>query len=134
MLSNISDSEFEALVAAGIDAIPEDFLKELKNVAIVTAEYPTPDQLKKGKTRPGWLLFGLYEGIPRTERNHNYSGILPDKITIFKQPLLAVAQTESHLQQLVKNTVWHEIAHHFGLGHDRIHELENHGRIPEELV
>lgn len=133
MISNIPDEDFEKLVVEGIDAIPEKFLKELKNVAIVTAEYPSRDQLHKGHVRRGWLLFGLYEGVPRTARNNNYSGVLPDKISIFKQPLLEVAQTESHLRELVKNTVWHEIAHHFGLDHDRIHELENKGRLPEVL-
>ena len=134
MISYITDDQFEELVNQGIDAIPEEFMKQLKNVAIVTSEFPTPHQLQKGGVRHGWLLFGLYEGIPRTKRGNNYSGVLPDKITIFKQPLLAVARDEEHLTEMVKNTVWHEIAHHFGLGHGRIRELERRAKESRDEI
>jgi len=120
----VSDKQFEQLVKAGIDAIPERFAKELKNVAIVIEDQPDQWQAKKIHLRHGWLLFGLYEGIPQTRRGGNYTLVLPDKITIFKQPLEHAARDEEHLKEMVKNTVWHEIAHHFGLGHKRIHELE----------
>jgi predicted Zn-dependent protease with MMP-like domain len=72
----------------------------------------------------GLTLYGLYEGIPLTQRTNNYSGVLPDKITIFRLPILAGASTRAEVVKQVKNTVWHEVAHHFGLAHDRIRELE----------
>ncbi len=121
----MSDEEFEKLVAEGMDAIPQEFIDKVNNVAVVIADFPTESQLQKVKARPGTTLFGLYEGIPQTKRGGNYSGVLPDKITIFKIPLLCVADSEEDLRERVKNTVWHEIAHHFGLDHKRIHELEH---------
>lgn len=119
------DEEFEKLVAEGMDAIPEEFIDKIKNVAVVIADFPTRSQLEKVKARPGTTLFGLYEGIPQIKRGSSYSGVLPDKITIFKIPLLCVATDLDDLRARVKNTVWHEIAHHFGLDHARIHQLEN---------
>jgi predicted Zn-dependent protease with MMP-like domain len=84
-------------------------------------------QRMKIRLRPHALLFGLYEGIPKTRRGNNYSLVLPDKITIFKRPLEAVARDEAHLVELVKNTVWHEVAHHFGLSDEEIHRRERKG-------
>lgn len=124
----MSDEDFEKLVSEGMDAIPKEFIDKIKNVAITIADFPTPAQLKKVKARPGTTLFGLYEGIPQTKRNSAYSGVLPDKITIFKIPLLCVSSDLGDLKERVKNTVWHEIAHHFGLDHDRIHELEHESK------
>ena len=69
-------------------------------------------------------LFGLYQGIPRTQRGAGYNMVLPDKITLFKQPMLVRSSTMAELRQQLKHTLWHEIAHHYGLEHDRIHELE----------
>jgi len=120
----MSDAEFEKLVAAGIDAIPEEFRSKMKNVAVTVADFPDENQLKKVKARPGTTLFGLYEGIPQTERGGNYSGVLPDKITIFKIPLLCVSEDEEDLKERVKHTVWHEVAHHFGLDHKMIGDIE----------
>jgi len=121
----ISDTEFEKLVAEGIDAIPRDFYENIDNLAFVIRDFPTREQLAQVKARPGTTLFGLYEGIPKIRRGNAYSGVLPDKITIFKIPLLCVADSREELRRQVMHTVWHEIAHHFGLDHNRIHELEN---------
>ncbi len=121
----MSDEDFEKLVADGMNAIDEEFISKIKNVAVVIADFPSQSQLEKVKARPGTSLFGLYEGVPQTKRGGSYSGVLPDKITIFKIPLLCVSSDLEDLRARVKNTVWHEIAHHFGLDHARIHELEN---------
>ena len=121
----ISDEDFSKLVSEGIDAIPEEFRKHMDNVAIVIEDFPNQMQLAKVKARPGTTLFGLYEGIPKPSRNSSYTGVLPDKITIFKIPLICMFREPEALRAQVKKTVWHEIAHHFGLGHKRIHELEN---------
>jgi predicted Zn-dependent protease with MMP-like domain len=120
----INDQEFEELVATAVDEIPQHYKSNMNNVAFVTANDPTPEQRLKLHLVNGMTLFGLYEGVPLTQRTGNYSGVLPDKITIFKNPLVAQAHDREALKELVKNTVWHEVAHHFGLGHGRIHELE----------
>ncbi len=115
--------EFEKIVEEGIGAIPKRFLEKLENVDICIEEESTPFQLKKLRIRKNSLLFGLYEGIPQTERRH-YAQVLPDKITIFKKPIERVARSEKEIKEIVKNTVWHEIAHHFGMNEKKVRELE----------
>lgn len=124
---DMTDEEFEKLVAEGIDAITDDFAKEIDNVAIVVETEPSPQQAQELKLRPHTYLFGLYQGIPKTKR-WNYNLALPDKITIFKKPILAVARTPEEIRTLVMETVWHEIGHHFGLSERQIRELEKKKR------
>lgn len=121
----MSDKEFEQIIADGIDSLPDRFFEHAKNVAIVWAEEPTEEQRHKLKLRGKESLFGLYEGIPLTRRGDNYNLVLPDKITIFKQPTLRFCANEADVAAQVKHTLWHEIAHHYGLDHDRIHEIED---------
>ncbi len=71
------------------------------------------------------MLLGLYEGIPLTQRGNNYTFVLPDKITLFKHSILRVVNTEAELLEQIKRTIWHEIAHYYGVSHDRMHELQN---------
>ncbi|HEX9594537.1 MAG TPA: metallopeptidase family protein [Candidatus Saccharimonadales bacterium] len=120
----VSDEEFESMVEAGVDAIPERFASRMENVAVTWASWPDFWQRVKSGLKPGRLLFGLYEGIPKTRRGNSYSGVLPDKITIFKLPLQQVARDQAHLRELVKETVWHEVAHHFGLDDHEIHRRQ----------
>lgn len=108
-----------------MDELPEEYIKRLDNVAVVYADDPTPAQREQLKLHCNQTLFGLYEGIPRTRRDAGYNLVLPDKITIFKHPILMASPDMSALQKQIKHTLWHEIAHHYGLDHDRIHELEN---------
>ncbi|MCK9446028.1 metallopeptidase family protein [bacterium] len=115
---------FEKLVEEGIKDIPQKFLDKLDNVGIVVEENPTPEQLKKLKIRKNYFLFGLYEGIPKTKR-WGYSDVLPDKITIFKNHIEQSAQSEEEIKKLVKETVWHEIAHHFGMNEKEVREAES---------
>ena len=115
--------KFEKLVNEGIKAIPERFLEKLDNVDIVIEEEPTPYQLRKLRARKSLIIFGLYEGVPQTKRGH-YGQVLPDKITIFKKPIERIARSESEIKEIVKNTVWHEIAHHFGIDEKRVREAE----------
>lgn len=120
---DVSPEEFEKMVAAAMDAIPDHYYRRMNNVGFVVEDFPTPEQLQKLHVVEGMTLYGLYEGLPLTRRNGNYSGVLPDKITIFREPILAGSDSAEAARQQVKKTVWHEVAHHFGLGHDRIHEL-----------
>lgn len=125
----MTDERFEQLVAEGVDAIPERFLKKLDNVAVVIANVPTPEQLQQNHVPDGETLLGLYEGVPLIERGENYGGfVLPDKITIFKLPILEEANgDEEEVRRVVKETVWHEIAHYFGYDDEAIEEREERG-------
>ncbi len=116
--------EFEQLVNEGIEAIPKKFLDKLDNVAITIEDFPTPMQLRKQGLPRGWTLFGLYEGIPQTRRGSSYAGVLPDKITIFRGPIMNAAANPDQVKEIVKNTVWHEIAHHFGMDEARVRQSE----------
>lgn len=124
----LSDEQFDRMIGRAMDELPRQYIAELNNVAITYDDEPTVEQLTKQGVREGQLLLGLYEGIPLTQRNAAYTFVLPDKITLFKLPILAISYSESDLFERIKRTLWHEIAHHYGLGHDRIHELEDKGR------
>jgi len=117
------DEIFEKYVNLGIQAIPKEFLDRLDNVAITIEDDPSPLQASKAHLRHGFSLFGLYEGIPLNQRG-NYTGVLPDKITIFKNPILRATRDEKDLIEIVKNTVWHEIAHHFGMSEVEVRASE----------
>lgn len=112
--------KFAELVDEGIRAIPEKFLRKLKNVDVVIEDYPSRRQLSRSEVRRGWTLFGLYEGVPQTQRGQGYNLVLPDKITIFQGPIEERAESEEEIREIVKETVWHEIAHHFGLGEEEV--------------
>lgn len=120
---DVSDDMFEAAVAKAMDALGKQ-MSEVKNVAIVMADEPTPEQRVKLELRNDQTLFGLYEGIPLTQRGGNYSGVLPDKITLFKLPLCMYVHDYAGFEKEVHHTLWHELAHHFGLNHDHISERE----------
>jgi len=109
-------AEFQKLVEEGVDLVPEEFLKKLENVVIVIEDEPSEFQKKSAKIREGVLLLGLYEGVPQSKRGPNYGMTLPDKITIFQKTIEASATSPEAIREIVKNTVWHEIAHHFGSG------------------
>jgi predicted Zn-dependent protease with MMP-like domain len=120
--------KFEELVRQGIDAIPKKFLEKLDNVDIVIEDEPTEAQIKKLKLGINSKLFGLYEGVPQTKRGF-YSGFMPDKITIFQKPIEEMALNDEHVKEMVKNTVWHEIAHHFGMDEERVRKVEKKRKI-----
>lgn len=121
----ITSEEFEQFVSDAIDSLPPSYIDNMKNVVIVVEDDPTPEQREKLHLVDGVTLYGLYEGIPLTQRGSNYSLVLPDKITIFKNPIMQNSVNIPALKEQIKRTVWHEIAHHYGLGHKRIHELEH---------
>lgn len=119
--------KFEKIVLEAIKSIPKKFLEKLENVEIVIEENPSPYQLRKLKNKND-LIFGLYEGIPKTKRWH-YREVLPDKITIFKVPIEKIANSEKEIKKIVKNTVWHEIAHHFGFDERKVKEMEERKKL-----
>lgn len=124
----ITDEEFDKLITRAMNELPQKYIEGLDNVAIVQADEPTEEQKVKMKLDNHHLLLGLYEGIPLTQRGNGYTFVLPDKITLFKHSILAVADSERALFEQIKRTLWHEIAHYYGLNHSRIDELQNRSR------
>ena len=120
----LSDEEFDRLITRAMDELPQKYIEGLDNVAIVYADEPTDEQKIKMKLDNHHLLLGLYEGIPLTQRGGGYTFVLPDKITLFKNQILATVRDEAELFERIKRTLWHEIAHYYGLNHARIDELQ----------
>lgn len=125
---DINDEQFADMIGQAMDELPEQYITGLKNVAVTYEDEPTPAQREKLKLNCHQTLYGLYEGIPLTKRGAGYNLVLPDKITIFKLPMLHASHDIAALKFQIKHTLWHEIAHYFGLDHDRIHELERNWR------
>lgn len=117
---DISLAEFEAAVDDAIDEIPDDLARAMNNVAIFVVEEYEPGPGEEADTE----LLGLYEGTPLTERDSWWdAGSLPDRISIFRQPLQRACSTREELVEEILVTVIHEVAHHFGIDDDRLHEL-----------
>jgi predicted Zn-dependent protease with MMP-like domain len=114
----ISARRFHRLVEDAVASLPDDLLGYLDNVQITGEEVPPPDPVGHGEE----ILLGLYQGVPRTERELGMAA-LPDRITLFRRPLEARARSTHDLAELVRETVVHEIAHHFGIDDDRLAEL-----------
>ncbi|NBE82260.1 hypothetical protein GVV04_14985 [Micromonospora sp. NEAU-HG-1] len=110
----MSRERFEELVGEALDEVPEELLGLMSNVVILVEDDPPPGD--------GDLL-GLYEGHALTERGWDYSGVLPDRILIYRRPILRICDTEEDVVDEVAVTVVHEIAHHFGIDDDRLHDL-----------
>lgn len=119
----VSVQEFEAMVLEALATLPALHTKRLENVALLYEGDPTPMQRQKLALRDDQSLFGLYEGVPLSQRQ-GVGRLYPDKITLFMNPLCASVATRTALKEQIRHTLWHEIAHYYGLGHDRIHELE----------
>ena len=123
-LRDISPAEFERLVAEALDGIPAEFARYLENVAVVIEEAPSRALLRAEGIDPRHdTLYGLYEGVPLDARPHDFAGHPPDRITIFRAPLLEDCRTRAELRDGVRTTVVHEIAHFFGLDDDHVRRL-----------
>jgi len=120
----LADDEFEEFLSEAIDSIPPPYDSHLQNVAFIVEDFPTEDQRRQLNLYPNETLYGLYEGVPLPRRNGTLK-LLPDKITIFKMPLLAASYSKEQLRRNIGHTVWHEVAHYYGLDHKRIHELDS---------
>ena len=119
-LDLVTRAEFEELVADALDSLPEDLASQMSNVDVVVEDEPSREML--ARLPRGSTLFGLYHGVPLTGR-HRYDGALPDKISIFQGPIERRFRTANGIREQVRRTVIHEIAHHFGIGEERLHEL-----------
>ena len=108
----VGPERFEEMVVAALDELPEQLGALMQNVAVTVEHGPGP---------PG--LLGLYQGVPLTSRTTQYSAVLPDKIIIYRQAICAICRTEEEVADQVRRTVIHEVAHHFGIGDERLREL-----------
>jgi predicted Zn-dependent protease with MMP-like domain len=116
----MSEDEFEAAVQDALDSIPDKLARAMDNVAVFIED----DYAPKPGEDPDTVLLGLYEGVPLTERDSWWdAGSLPDRITIFREPILDICASREDVIHEVAVTVVHEIAHHFGIDEDRLHEL-----------
>jgi len=115
-------ARFEELVGRALDSIPEPFASALDDVAIVIDDEPSIQQRLDTGLRPGEGLYGLYEGVPRTEYGSDWS-FLPNKITLFRSALIEDFPDAVELEHEVWITVIHELAHHMGISEERLHEL-----------
>ena len=114
-MATMSSSDFEDAVRDALDEIPAELAAQMDNVVVLVADDPPADDPE---------LLGLYEGVPLTERDDFWAaGALPDRITIFRNPTLAMCETREEVVEEVLVTVVHEIAHHFGIDDERLHDL-----------
>lgn len=119
----VSDEQFQALIDEALGDLPGEHVKNINNVAILYEQDPTSEQRTKLALRNDQSLYGLYEGVPLSQRQ-GMTHIFPDKITIFKGPMTRQYDTLPELKEQIRHTLWHEIGHYYGLNHDQIHELE----------
>ena len=115
--------KFEWLVAQAIDSLPEEFRTKLENIDVVVEDWPTEYQLAEVGLKDNETLLGLYEGVPLTMRSSLY-GLVPDKITIFRRPIMAKCRYVDQIIAEIERVVRHEIAHHFGIGDARLKQIE----------
>jgi predicted Zn-dependent protease with MMP-like domain len=116
---------FEELVQKAILELPEHIRQKMDNVEVVVEKKASAEQLAEVGLRSSNSLLGLYQGVPQTAWGRGFGNILPDKISIFQEPIEKLAESDEEIIALVKNTVWHEIAHHFGFSEKGVRRLEN---------
>jgi predicted Zn-dependent protease with MMP-like domain len=123
MPSQMTSDQFEEIVDQAIDEIPERFKQAIENLAIVVEDFPDPWTLNSVGVRSPYGLLGFYHGIPLTQRTHDYGNVTPDRISIYRKPILAQCQNDDEVRDMVHRVVRHEIAHYFGIDDDRLWEI-----------
>ena len=128
MRSNDTSQSFDRLVADAWARIPARFRRRMKNIALLVEDEPSPAQLTQGNVPHGNTLLGLYEGRPLTRRSVFEPFAMPDRITIFQGPHERLARSSEDLARLVEETVWHEVAHYFGMDERQVRAAERRRR------
>lgn len=123
-LKKMRTDDFNKLVRKAILELPKHIRQKMDNVEVVVELNASQEQLRGLDLKSADSLLGLYHGVPQTAWGRGFGNILPDKISIFQKPIETLAKSEKEIVDLVKNTVWHEIAHHFGFSERGVRELE----------
>ena len=116
---------FSRLVEEALGDIPPRFRDAMRNVAVVVEDEPPQHVLDEMEIEPGDTLFGLYQGIPLPERGWSYGNTLPDRISIYQQPIVEACADEDEIRECVAETVIHEFGHYFGMSEEEIEEIED---------
>jgi len=120
----VKQDDFEKLVKQAAEGLPEKIRQKMENIAICVEKRPTAEELRKTGVKYGGALLGLYQGVPQTVWGKGFGQVLPDKVTIFQESIENFASTPEAIKELVKNVVWHEVAHHFGFSERGVRILE----------
>ncbi len=115
---------FEQLVTEAVALIPRRFRRELKNLALVVEDAPSPELLREMEVDPPDSLFGLYQGTPLPERGWSFGNSLPDRITLFQRPIEEDCEDEDDVRAVIGETLIHEVGHYFGLSEEEIQDIE----------
>lgn len=117
-------SEFAEIVMEVLEDLPEEFRRHMENVEIEIRDWPGRKEREQARVPPGQTLFGLYQGIPLIERGQGYNLVLPDRIILFRGPIMRAGGSRAGVRRQIRRTLLHEIAHHFGISDDRLRELD----------
>ncbi len=125
IIEKMQREKFEELVIRALEGLPEEFREKLENVEVVVEDVPSSRQSRKLRLRSSYELLGLYEGVPLTERGStNYNLVMPDKVTIFQQPIESICSSDEQIEFEIREVVKHEIAHHFGISDATLLNIE----------
>lgn len=117
-------SSFEKLIQKSLLRLPRRFKQKLKNISVEVEDRPSAELLRDMGITSG-TLFGLYQGVPLTQREWNYGNVLPDRIVIYQRPIESAAVSPGEIEEIVLDTVMHEIGHYFGFSDDELDEMED---------
>jgi predicted Zn-dependent protease with MMP-like domain len=120
---SVTQKQFEQLVQEAVDSLPKIHRDNIKNIAFFVRKKPSKKQSVRSNLKIGDTLFGLYEGVPLSQRN-GVTMLMPDTITLFQEPIESRSRDLKELRIHIKHTIWHEVAHYFGLDHSQIHGIE----------
>lgn len=120
----MSREEFERLVNEAVTLIPRRFRREMKNLALVVEDEPSPELLEEMEVVPPDSLYGLYQGTPLPQRDWQFGNALPDQITIFQRPIEDECEDADEVRAVIGETLIHEVGHYFGLSEEEIEDIE----------
>jgi predicted Zn-dependent protease with MMP-like domain len=118
-------AQFERVVERALRGLPRAFKEKLANIAVVVEDWADDETLEEMGIEPPDTLYGLYRGVDLTQRDSNYGNVLPDTITIYQGPIEEDCEDEAEMQEVIRDTVVHEIGHYFGLDDETMHRIED---------
>ncbi len=124
LYSQMDRPSFEKLVRNSLLRLPSRFKQKIRNISIEIQDRPSPEMLREMGIKEG-TLFGLYTGVPLTEREWNYGNMLPDRIIIYQRSIEEASRSPEDTEEIVIETVMHEVGHYFGFGDDELYEIED---------